>query len=51
MLEKKPVFANVIEVNYQLRQVLGCNVYLIYDDQEWVMIDIGYQDTVDEIVE
>lgn len=51
MLEKKPVFANVIEVNHQLRQVLGCNVYLIYDDQEWVMIDIGYQDTVDEIVE
>ncbi len=51
MLEKKPVFSNVIEINYQSRQVLGCNVYLIYDDQEWVMIDIGYQDTVDEIVE
>ena len=51
MLEKKPVFPNVIEINYQSRQVLGCNVYLIYDDQEWVMIDIGYQDTVDEIVE
>ena len=51
MLEKKPVFPNVIEINYQSRQVLGCNVYLIYDDQEWVMIDIAYQDTVDEIVE
>ena len=51
MLEKQPVFPNVIEINYQSRQVLGCNVYLIYDDQEWVMIDIGYQDTVDEIVE
>ena len=41
----------MIEINYQSRQVLGCNVYLIYDGQEWVMIDIGYQDTVDEIVE
>jgi len=51
MLEKKPIFPNVIEINYQLRQVLGCNVYLIYDGPEWVMIDIGYQDTVDEIVE
>ncbi len=51
MLERKPVFPNVIEVNHQLGRVLGCNVYLIFDDKEWLLIDIGYEDTVDEIVE
>ena len=51
MLERKPIFPNVIEVNYQLGHVLGCNVYLVYDDDRWVLIDIGYEDTVDEIIE
>jgi glyoxylase-like metal-dependent hydrolase (beta-lactamase superfamily II) len=51
MLERKPVFPNVIEMNYQAGQVLGCNVYLVYDQYEWILIDIGYEDTVDEIVE
>ena len=51
MLERKPVFPNVIEMNYQAGQILGCNVYLVYDQSEWILIDIGYEDTVDEIVE
>lgn len=51
MLERKPVFPNVIEVNHQLGQVLGCNVYLIFDQNEWLLIDIGYEETVDEIIE
>ena len=51
MLERKSVFPNVIEMNYQAGQILGCNVYLIYDQSEWLLIDIGYEDTVDEIVE
>ena len=51
MFDRKPVFPNVIEVNHQVGHVLGCNVYIVYDDQEWVMIDIGYSETVDEIVE
>ena len=51
MLQRKPVFSNVIEVNYQLGHVIGCNVYLIYDNDHWVMIDIGYEETVDEIIE
>ena len=51
MLERKPVFPNVIEVNFQAGQVLGCNVYLVYDADEWLLIDIGYEETVDEIVE
>jgi len=51
MLERKPVFPHVIEMNYQAGQRMGCNVYLVYDQDEWVLIDIGYEDTVDEIVE
>ncbi|HET6883017.1 MAG TPA: MBL fold metallo-hydrolase [Pirellulales bacterium] len=51
MLKRKPVFPNVIEINYQAGERLGCNVYLVFDGQEWILIDIGYEDTVDEIVE
>src|SRR5689334_3746453 len=51
MLARKPVFPNVIELNVQAGQRLGCNVYLIYDGPEWLLIDIGFDDVVDEIVE
>jgi len=51
MLERKVIFPNVIEMNHQAGQILGCNVYLVFDKSEWVLIDIGYEDTVDEIVE
>lgn len=51
MIERKPIFPNVIEVNHQLGQLLGCNVYIVFDENEWLMIDIGYEDTVDEIIE
>jgi glyoxylase-like metal-dependent hydrolase (beta-lactamase superfamily II) len=51
MLPRKPVFPNVIEVNHQLGHIVGCNVYLIYDQNEWLLIDIGYDENVDEIIE
>jgi glyoxylase-like metal-dependent hydrolase (beta-lactamase superfamily II) len=51
MLQRKHIFPNIIEVNHQLGHLLGCNVYLIHDANEWVLIDIGYQDDVDEIIE
>ena len=51
MLSRKPVFPHVIEMNVQAGQQLGCNVYLIFDGQEWILIDIGFEETVDEIVE
>jgi glyoxylase-like metal-dependent hydrolase (beta-lactamase superfamily II) len=51
MLKRKPIFPHVIEMNYQAGHVLGCCVYLVYDQDEWILIDIGYEDTVDEIVE
>ncbi len=51
MLERKPVFPNVIEINHQSGHILGCNVYLVFDEDEWLLIDIGYDETVDEIIE
>lgn len=51
MLQRKPVFPNVIEINYQAGERLGCNVYLVFDGPDWLLIDIGYEDTVEEIVE
>lgn len=51
MLERKPIFPHVIEINMQAGQVFGCNVYLIYDDKDWLLVDIGYSDTVEDIVE
>ncbi len=51
MIERKPVFPNVIEINHQIGQILGCNVYLVFDQNEWVLIDTGFEESVDEIVE
>jgi glyoxylase-like metal-dependent hydrolase (beta-lactamase superfamily II) len=51
MLQRKPVFPHVIELNHQARRVIGCNVYLIYDGSDWVLIDIGYEESVEEVVE
>ncbi|MFT7642686.1 MAG: hydroxyacylglutathione hydrolase [Pirellulaceae bacterium] len=51
MLERKTVFPNVIEINYQAGHVIGCNVYLVFSGSEWLLIDIGYDETVDEIIE
>ena len=51
MLQRKPIFSNVIEMNHQVGHVIGCCVYLVYDAQQWILIDIGYEEAVDEIVE
>src|SRR5439155_8948068 len=51
MLARKYLFPNVIEMNYQAGRRLGVNVYLIDGGSEFLLIDIGYLDTVDEIVE
>jgi glyoxylase-like metal-dependent hydrolase (beta-lactamase superfamily II) len=51
MLQRKEVFPHVIEMNVQAGQRLGCNVYLIFDGAEWALIDVGYDETVDEIIE
>src|SRR2546421_2020655 len=51
MLARKYLFPHVIEMNYQAGHRLGVNVYLIDGGSEFLLIDIGYMDTVAEIVE
>ncbi len=51
MLERRYLFRHVIEMNYQAGRRLGVNVYLIDGGSEWLLIDIGFEDTVEEIVE
>ena len=51
MLDRKSIFPGVIELNFQAGEVFGCNVYLVYDADEWILIDIGYEEVVDDIIE
>jgi glyoxylase-like metal-dependent hydrolase (beta-lactamase superfamily II) len=51
MLERRPVFPGVIEMNHQAGYRIGCNVYLVYEGRDWALIDVGYEETVDEIIE
>lgn len=51
MLSRQELFPHVIEMNYQARRRLGCCVYLIFDRDEWMLLDIGFDDTVPEIIE
>ena len=51
MLPRKYLFPHVIEMNYQAGRRLGVNVYLIDGGSEFLLIDIGYLDTVNEIVD
>src|SRR5215510_13975147 len=51
MKQRKYLFPHVIEMNYQAGRPLGVNVYLIDGGGEFLLIDIGYLDTVDEVIE
>jgi len=51
MLERRPIFPNVIELNHQARRRMGCSVYLIFDQQDWGLVDIGFEDTVPDLIE
>jgi hydroxyacylglutathione hydrolase len=51
MLPRKYLFPHVIEMNYQAGRRLGVNVYLLDGGSEFALIDIGYLDTVDDIIE
>jgi hydroxyacylglutathione hydrolase len=51
MLPRKYLFPHVIEMNYQAGRRLGVNVYLIDGGSEFALIDIGYLDTTDEVIE
>lgn len=52
MLERTPIFPHVIELNHQARErAFGCSVYLVYDETEWALIDIGFEENVDRVIE
>jgi glyoxylase-like metal-dependent hydrolase (beta-lactamase superfamily II) len=51
MLRRKYLFPHVIEMNYQAGQPLGVNVYLIDGGSEFILIDIGLKETVDDIID
>jgi hydroxyacylglutathione hydrolase len=51
MLRRKYLFPHVIEMNYQAGRRLGVNVYLIDGGSEFILIDIGYEDTVGEVID
>src|SRR5262245_60350071 len=51
MQPRKYLFPRVIEMNYQAGRRLGVNVYLIDGGSEFVLIDIGFEDTVAEIID
>src|SRR5436305_5362383 len=51
MLARKYLFPHVIEMNYQAGRRLGVNVYLIDGGSEFLLIDVGWLDHVEEIIE
>jgi glyoxylase-like metal-dependent hydrolase (beta-lactamase superfamily II) len=51
MLQRKYLFPRVIELNYQAGRRLGVNVYLIDGGGEWLLIDVGYQDVIAELID
>ncbi len=51
MKPRRELFPHVIEMNFQARRQLGCCVYLVHDKDEWGLFDIGYEDTLPEIIE
>jgi len=51
MTPRRYLFPNVIELNRQAGHRLGVNVYLIEDGGEFILIDVGYEDAVEEIVD
>ena len=51
MIERKYLFPGVIELNLQAGRPLGVNIYLITDGPEWALIDVGQEETLDEVIE
>lgn len=51
MLARRELFPNVIELNFQARRRFGCCVYLVFSGDDWALIDIGYEDSVAEMID
>ena len=41
MLERRPLFPGVIEINHQAGWRIGCSVYLLFDGSEWISLTSG----------
>jgi glyoxylase-like metal-dependent hydrolase (beta-lactamase superfamily II) len=51
MLARRELFPNVLELNFQARRRFGCCVYLVFSGPDWLLLDIGYEESVDELIE
>ena len=51
MIERRPLFPGIIEINHQAGYRIGCSVYLVFDERDWILVDVGYEETVEEIIE
>lgn len=51
MNRRKYIFPNVLELNMAAGRPLGVNIYLIDGGTEYVLIDIGQNDTLDEVID
>ena len=55
MQPRRDIFPHVLEINNQAGRRLGCAVYVVHDETpagpEWLMIDVGYTDTVAEVID
>lgn len=51
MIERRYVFPGVLEMNVQARRRLGVNVYLIDGGTEYALIDVGFLDDLNAILE
>ncbi|MGL6075622.1 MAG: MBL fold metallo-hydrolase [Fimbriiglobus sp.] len=49
--ERKYLFPNVIELNLQIGRPLGVNIYLVDGGSEYVLLDIGLNEHLDEVIE
>lgn len=51
MLPRKYILPNVIELNLQAGRSLGVNIYLIDGGTEFVLLDIGMTETLDDVID
>ena len=51
MLERRYLFPGVIELNVQAKRRLGVNIYLIDGGKEYALIDVGFLDELNEVLE
>jgi hydroxyacylglutathione hydrolase len=51
MVERRYIFPGVIEMNVQARRRLGVNIYLIDGGTEYALIDVGFLDELNDVLE